>query len=85
MAIFTINGREADSLTDAFDICRQVWSEAKAPAVMEQKRSALSKVTPLDRERAELGVVPDLAGTNRGRAGNLGAVVGEADARGKNG
>jgi hypothetical protein len=56
MALFNINGKSADSLQEALEICREIWSNSKSDAVLEQKKEALSKPTPLDRERAEAGV-----------------------------
>lgn len=58
MAIFNINGFETDTLSEAFEICREVWSLSKAPAVKEQLETLLSKPTALDVRRAELGLTP---------------------------
>lgn len=66
MAAFSINGREADTLAEAIDLCREIWAAHKAPAVLEQTKDALAKVTPLDLKRAELGVVPNLSGAAKG-------------------
>lgn len=61
MAVFNINGREADSLEEAFAICRAEWSAMKAEAVQAQRNDALAKPTPLDRERAAAGILPRLS------------------------
>jgi hypothetical protein len=58
MAVFSINGAEAESLGEAIEICRAVWERHKAPAVLEQVKEALAKPSPIDIERARLGVVP---------------------------
>lgn len=62
MAIFNINGYEVDNLADAIEKCREIWSESKTDAVLEQRREALAKPTQLDRERAEAGVSVNLGG-----------------------
>lgn len=56
MAIFEINGKSADNLNDAIELCREVWAEAKAPAVEEQHVEALSKLSAIDKERAAHGI-----------------------------
>lgn len=60
MSIFTINGREANTLEEAINVCREEWVKAKEVAVLEQKKDALAKPTDIDRQRAELGVVADM-------------------------
>jgi len=64
MAVFTVNGHETDNPREAIKLVEQVWHEHKAPAVEEQLRNALSKATPLDIQRAQLGVVPDIENAN---------------------
>lgn len=70
MAIFNVNGQETDSLQDAINYCREVWAESKKEAVEEQRREALAKPTPLDIQRAEAGVTPNIAGASAARLGN---------------
>lgn len=56
MAVFTINGRETDSMKEAQDILSEEWSKWKAPAVEAQHAEALQKPSDLDLQRAARGV-----------------------------
>lgn len=69
MAIFTVNGKDFDDLDSALEECKRLWHEYKAPGVAAQKVAALAKPTPLDVERAALGVVPDLGSVKVSKLG----------------
>lgn len=62
--IFNVNGQETDSLNEAINYCREVWATSKKEAVEAQRREALSKPTPLDIQRAEAGVTPNISAAN---------------------
>lgn len=65
MSVFNVNGQETDNLNDAIDLCKAVWHEYKAPAVLEQHRAALSKPSELDLQRARMGVsAPDISASS---------------------
>lgn len=61
LKLFNVNGRETDDLNEALAFVDQVWHESKVDAVLEQRKAALAKPTEIDRQRAELGVEPNLA------------------------
>lgn len=69
MAIFNVNGQETDNLLEAFDICREIWAESKKEDVEAQRRDALAKPTPLDIQRAEAGVTPNVSGASAAKLG----------------
>lgn len=63
MGVFLINDKEANSLGEAIDLCREIWAEAKKADVEAQLVAVLNKKDNPAAARAAQGVELDDAET----------------------